>query len=285
MTTMSTVQKVTLRTLHQMKDKSEKIVWVVLYDWPTAVLADQAGVDMILVGDSVAMTMLGLPNTLPITMDVMLHHAEAVTRGAKRAFIVGDMPFMSYQASIDEAVANAGEFMRIGCDAIKLEGGATYAPTVEAIVRAGIPVIGHLGLTPQSASMLGGYRMQGRDAASAKKILDDALALEEAGAFGVLLENVTSETANLVAAKTHFLTFSIGGGPDTDGQLLLSHDILGFTMGLKPKFAKTYGNIAEQVRHVFEEYRRDVKERKYPSEEYLAHMREGEYEKLTKETT
>jgi len=265
-----------------MKQRKEKIVWAVLYDWPTAVLADQAGVDMILVGDSVAMTMLGLPNTLPITMDVMLHHAQAVIRGAKRAFIVGDMPFMSYQASVEDAVRNAGEFMRIGCDAIKLEGGEAFAPTVRAIVNAGIPVIGHLGLTPQSTSMLGGYQVQGRDAISAKRILDDALALEEAGAMGVLLENVAAELADLVAAKTSFLTFSIGGGMDSDGQLLLSHDILGLTLGLKPKFAKTYANIAEQIRAAFEQYGREVKERKYPSEEYLAHMREGEHEKLVK---
>lgn len=279
---MQGVQKVTLRTLHQMKQRKEKIVWVVLYDWPTAVLADQAGVDMILVGDSVAMTMLGLPNTLPITMDVMLHHASAVTRGAKRAFVVGDMPFLSYQASVDEAVRNAGEFMRIGCDSVKLEGGAAFAPTVRAIVNAGIPVIGHLGLTPQSTSMLGGYQVQGRDAVSAKRILDDALALEEAGAIGVLLENVAAELANLIAAKTSFLTFSIGGGPNTDGQLLLSHDVLGLTLGLKPRFAKTYANISEQIKAAFEQYHREVKEGKYPSEEYLSHMREGEQDKLVK---
>ena len=282
---MQEMQKVTLRNLFQMKQRSEKIVWVVLYDWPTAVLADQAGIDMILVGDSVAMTMLGLPNTLSITMDVMLHHASAVARGVKRAFIVGDMPFLSYHTSVGEAVKNAGEFMRVGCDAVKLEGGAAVAPVVRSIVNFGIPVIGHLGLTPQSTSMLGGYHVQGRDAASAKKILDDALALEEAGALGVLLENVTAEIAKQVAtqfAKTPFLTFSIGGGPDTDGQLLLSHDILGLTLGIKPKFAKTYTNIGEQIRIAFEQYHREVKEQLYPSEEYLAHMREGEFEKLVK---
>jgi len=276
------VQKVTLRTLLQMKQRSEKIVWVVLYDWPTAVLADQAGVDMILVGDSVAMTMLGLPNTLPITMDNMLHHARAVVRGVKRAFVVGDMPFLSYQASVEDAVKNAGEFMRIGCDAVKLEGGAAFAPTVRSIVNSGIPVIGHLGLTPQSASLLGGYQVQGRDAISARKIIDDAHALQEAGAIGVLLENVPTEVAKLAATRTSFLTFSIGGGPDSDGQLLLSHDILGLTLGIKPKFAKTYTNIAEQIRLAFEQYRKDVKDQRYPSEEYLSHMREGEFEKLVK---
>jgi len=278
---MQGVEKVTLRTLLQMKHSSEKIVWVVLYDWPAAMLADQAGVDMVLVGDSVAMTMFGLPNTLPITMDIMLCHARAVARGIKRAFIVGDMPFLSYR-NTGEAVKNAGEFMRAGCDAVKLEGGAAMAAIVKSIASFGIPVIGHLGLTPQSASMLGGYEVQGSDSVSAKKILDDARALEEAGAIGVLLENVTAEVAKLVADRSSFLTFSIGGGLETDGQVLLSHDLLGLTLGIKPKFAKTYANLAQQIKSVFEQYRKDVKERRYPSEEYLSHMVEGEFEKLVK---
>ncbi len=276
---MQDMKKVTLRTLLRMQERAEKIVWVVLYDWPMAVLADQAGVDMILVGDSVAMTMLGLPNTLSITMDVMLHHVQAVVRGVKRAFVVGDMPFMSY-VSPEQAVTNAGAFMRVGCDAIKLEGGSAVAPIVKAIVSAGIPAIGHLGLTPQSASLLGGYQVQGRDAVSAQKIIDDARALEDAGAIGVLLENVPVEVAQQVAVDTSFLTFSIGGGPASDGQLLLSHDILGLTLGLKPTFAKSYANISEQIQRAFEQYRQEVKDQKYPSEDYLAHMRVGEFEKL-----
>jgi 3-methyl-2-oxobutanoate hydroxymethyltransferase len=278
---MGAAEKVTLRTLLQMKERSEKIVWVVLYDWPSATLADQAGVDMILVGDSVAMTMLGLPNTLSVTMDIMLHHVRAVVRGVKRAFIVGDMPFLSY-GNPAEAVKNAGEFMRAGCDGVKLEGGVSVASIVRSIVNSGIPVIGHIGLTPQSASILGGYQVQGRDATSAKKILDDARALEQAGAIGVLLENVTAEVARLLAERSSILTFSIGGGLETDGQVLLSHDLLGLTLGVKPKFAKTYANLAEQIGTVFEEYRRDVKERRYPSDEYLSHMKDGEFEKLVK---
>jgi len=276
---MQDMKKVTLRTLLRMQERAEKIVWVVLYDWPMAVLADQAGVDMILVGDSVAMTMLGLPNTLPITMEVMLHHVQAVVRGVKRAFVVGDLPFMSY-VSPEQAVTNAGAFMRVGCDAIKLEGGSAVAPIVKAIVSAGIPAIGHLGLTPQSASLLGGYQVQGRDAVSAQKIIDDACALEDAGAIGVLLENVPVEVAQQVAAETSFLTFSIGGGPASDGQLLLSHDILGLTLGLKPTFAKSYAKISDQIQRAFEQYRQEVKDQKYPSEDYLAHMRAGEFEKL-----
>jgi 3-methyl-2-oxobutanoate hydroxymethyltransferase len=278
---MHGVEKVTLRTLLQMKERSEKIVWMVLYDWPSAVLADQAGVDMILVGDSVAMTMLGLPNTLSITMDIMLYHTRAVVRGVKRAFIVGDMPFLSY-GNAAEAVKNAGEFMRAGCDAVKLEGGVAVAPIVQSIVNSGIPVIGHIGLTPQSVSILGGYQVQGRDSVSAKKMLDDARALEKTGAIGVLLENVTAEVAKLVAERSSTLTFSIGGDLETDGQVLLSHDLLGLSLGIKPKFAKTYTNLAQQIRAVFEEYRRDVKERRYPSEEYLSHMKDGEFEKLVK---
>ena len=276
---MQDMKKVTLRTLLRMQERAEKIVWVVLYDWPMAVLADQAGVDMILVGDSVAMTMLGLPNTLPITMEVMLHHVQAVVRGVKRAFVVGDLPFMSY-VSPEQAVTNAGAFMRVGCDAIKLEGGSAVASIVKAIVSAGIPAIGHLGLTPQSASLLGGYQVQGRDAVSAQKIIDDACALEDAGAIGVLLENVPVEVAQQVAAETSFLTFSIGGGPASDGQLLLSHDILGLTLGLKPTFAKSYAKISDQIQRAFEQYRQEVKDQKYPSEDYLAHMRAGEFEKL-----
>jgi 3-methyl-2-oxobutanoate hydroxymethyltransferase len=273
------ITKVTLRQLLRMKQRSEKIVWIVLYDWPTAILADQAGVDMILVGDSVAMTMLGLPSTLPITMEVMCHHAQAVVRGVKRAFVVGDMPFMSY-VTAENAIKNAGALLRVGCDAVKLEGGESVAPIVNAVVSAGIPVIGHLGLTPQSVSLLGGYHVQGRDAESALQILADAQALEAAGAFGVLLENVPTEVAKTIAEQTSFLTFSIGGGPDTAGQLLLSHDVLGFTLGLKPVFAKSYANIAEQIRSAFQAYSREVRAGQYPTEEYLSHMRDGEYDKL-----
>jgi 3-methyl-2-oxobutanoate hydroxymethyltransferase len=276
---MDQIKKVTLRQLLRMKRRSEKIVWVVLYDWPTAMLADEAGIDMILVGDSVAMTMLGLPSTLPITMDVMLHHAQAVLRGVKRAFVVGDMPFMSYVTG-EDAIKNAGELLRVGCDAVKLEGGKSVASIVKAVVSAGIPVIGHLGLTPQSVSLLGGYHVQGRDADSASKILADAHALEAAGAFGVLLENVPTEVAKTIAEHTSFLTFSIGGGPDTAGQLLLSHDVLGLTLGLKPVLAKSYANIAEQIKSAFQAYSREVRSGQYPTEEYLSHMRNGEYDKL-----
>jgi len=279
---LSERKKVTIRDLMRKKENGEKIVWVVLYDWTTARLADQAGVDMILIGDSLGMTILGYPSTLPVTMDDMLRHAGAVVRGVKYAFIVGDMPFMSYQASEEDAIRNAGRLMSVGCDAVKLEGGAEMAERVRAIVDAGIPVIGHLGLTPQKASMLGGFTVQGRDAESAKRIIDDAKALEEAGAIGVLLENVPAEVAKEVTEETSFLTFSIGGGVETHGQLLLSHDILGLTLGVRPKFAKQYADLKEQILDAFKRYCEDVREKKYPSEEYVVHMKEGEYEKLLK---
>ncbi|MDI3502872.1 MAG: 3-methyl-2-oxobutanoate hydroxymethyltransferase [Archaeoglobi archaeon] len=277
---MSERKKVTVRDLLRKKEKGEKIVWVVLYDWVTASLADEAGVDMILVGDSMGMTVYGYPNTYSVTMDMMVTHVGAVARGAKYAFIVGDMPFMSYQSSNEEAVKNAGRLMSAGADAVKLEGGAEMAERVRAIVDAGVPVIGHLGLTPQKASLLGGFVVQGRDAESAKRIIEDAKALEEAGAIGVLLENVPAEVAKEVSRRVSILTFSIGGGVETDGQLLLSHDILGLTLGVRPKFAKQYANLASEILEAFRKYCEDVRTMRYPSEEYVVHMKEGEYEKL-----
>jgi 3-methyl-2-oxobutanoate hydroxymethyltransferase len=277
---MSERRKITINSLMKKKVKGEKIVWLVVYDWPMAVLADQVGVDMLLVGDSVAMTMLGYSNTLPMTMGDMIHHARAVTRGAKYAFIVGDMPFMSYQTGVNNAIRNAGRFMKVGCDAVKLEGGAEMADIVRAVVNMGIPVIGHLGLTPQRASMLGGYTVQGRDAETAKKLITDAITLEKAGAMGVLLENVPTEVGTEVRKETSILTLGIGCGPDYDGQCLLSHDVLGLTLGVKPKFAKQYVDLKAQILDAFTRYRDEVIQVKYPSEEYLAHMKEGEYEKL-----
>jgi len=277
---LSEREKVTVGDLLRKKERGEKIVWVVLYDWVTASLADEAGVDMILVGDSMGMTVYGYPNTYSVSMDMMVTHVEAVARGAKYAFIVGDMPFMSYQPSNEEAVRNAGRLMSAGADAIKLEGGAEMAERVRAIVDAGIPVIGHLGLTPQKASLLGGFVVQGRDAESAKRIIEDAKALEEAGAIGVLLENVPAEVAKEVSENVSILTFSIGGGVETDGQLLLSHDILGLTLGVRPKFAKQYANLASEILEAFRKYCEDVRAMRYPSEEYVVHMKEGEYEKL-----
>lgn len=273
-------KKITLHDLLKKKRRNEKIPWVVLYDWSTAMLADEAGVDMLLVGDSVGMTMLGYPNTLPVTMSEMIHHTRAVVRAVKYAFIIGDMPFMSYQPSIETAVRNAGRFMKAGCDAVKLEGGAEVAGMVKRIVDMGIPVMGHIGLTPQRVSLLGGYKVQGKDAETARKIVDDANALEKAGAFAVILENVPCEVAKVASEHTSFLTFSCGGGQDSDGQVLLSHDILGLTMGIKPRFAKQYANLREVIFSAFSDFCKEVREGKYPSEEYIVHMEKEDYDKL-----
>ncbi len=275
-------KKVTIRTLLRKKEAGEKIVWLVVYDYPTALLADEAGVDMVLIGDSLGMNVLGYDTTLPVTMEEMLHHTRAVVRGVKYAFIVGDMPFMSYQPSVEEAIKNAGAFLKAGCDAVKMEGGAEIADRVKAIVDFGIPVIGHLGLTPQKVSMLGGYRLQGRTAEEAKKILEDAKALEEAGAFAVLIENTAAEVTRLVAEETDLIVFSIGGGPYCHGQLLLAPDVLGIGK-IRPWFAKTYVNLRELVLDAFRRYCEDVRSGAYPDpKEHTRYMQEGEYEKLLK---
>ena len=274
-------KKVTIRTLMKKKEAGEKIVWLVVYDYPTALLADEAGVDMVLIGDSLGMNVLGYETTLPVTMEEMLHHTKAVVRAVKYAFIVGDMPFMSYQPSVEEAIKNAGAFLKAGCDAVKIEGGAEVADRVKAIVDFGIPVIGHLGLTPQKVSMLGGYRLQGKTAEDAKKIIEDAKALEEAGAFGVLIENTTAEVAKLVAEETDLIVFGIGGGPYCHGQLLLAPDVLGIGK-IRPWFAKTYVNLRELILKAFKSYCDDVRKGLYPAEEHTRHMDKEEYEKLLK---
>ena len=274
-------KKVTIRTLMKKKEADEKIVWLVVYDYPTALLADEAGVDMVLIGDSLGMNVLGYETTLPVTMEEMLHHTKAVVRAVKYAFIVGDMPFMSYQPSVEEAIKNAGAFLKAGCDAVKIEGGAEVADRVKAIVDFGIPVIGHLGLTPQKVSMLGGYRLQGKTAEDAKKIIEDAKALEEAGAFGVLIENTTAEVAKLVAEETDLIVFGIGGGPYCHGQLLLAPDVLGIGK-IRPWFAKTYVNLRELILKAFKSYCDDVRKGLYPAEEHTRHMDKEEYEKLLK---
>ncbi len=275
-------EKVTIRTLMRKKERGEKIVWLVVYDYPTALLADEAGVDMVLVGDSLGMNVLGYDNTLPVTMDEMLHHTRAVVRAVKYAFIVGDMPFMSYQPSVEEAIKNAGAFLKAGCDAVKMEGGAEIADCVKAIVDFGIPVIGHLGLTPQKISALGGYRLQGKTAEDARKIVEDAKALEEAGAFAVLIENTAAEVAKLVAEETDLIVFGIGGGPYCHGQLLLASDVLGIGK-IRPWFVKTYVDLRKLILDAFKHYCEDVRSGAYPDlKEHTRYMAEGEYRKLLK---
>src|SRR5918912_1492337 len=262
-------KKVTIATLAALRARGEPAVFVTAYDYPTAVFADRAGVDMMLVGDSAAMTMLGHPTTVSITMDEMLVFARAVCRGAARAFVVGDLPFLSYQVSDEEAVRNAGAFVAAGCDAVKCEGGARVARRVRAMADAGIAVMGHLGLTPQSLGQLGGYRVQGKTLAAVRRLADDALALQDAGAFAVLLEAVPAEAAAYVRERVETLVYGIGAGPHVDGQLVISHDILGNFVGdIRPRFVRRYAQLDETVTAAFRTYAEDVRAGRFPAAEH-----------------
>ena len=248
--------KVTLRTLFGKVDAGEPISWLTCYDYPTAYFQEQAGIDMILVGDSLGMTMLGYDTTLPVTMEDMIRHTQAVRRGAPTPFLVGDMPYMSYQPSIESAIRNAGRFMaEADCDSIKLEGGEEMADRIEGIVKAGIPAMGHLGLTPQSVAALGGYRVQGQGALQAKKIIDAAKALEEAGAFGILLEMVPDRVCKIITERAEdCIIISLGSGPHAHGQLLIYHDMFGLYPKFKPRMAKVFGNAGEVILNGLKQY-------------------------------
>lgn len=262
-------RKVTTATLAVLRARGEKAVFVTAYDYATASFADRAGVDMVLVGDSAAMTMLGLPNTLGIGMDEMLVFARAVARAVRRAFVVGDLPFLSYQPSDETAVRSAGAFLAAGCDAVKCEGGVRMVPRVRAMVDAGIAVMGHLGLTPQSLGQLGGYRVQGKSLAAAERLAVDAQALEEAGVFSVLLEAVPAETAAFVRERVAVPVYGIGAGPHVDGQLVISHDMLGNFVGeVAPRFVKRYADIGAQIERAFLEYAREVRSGEFPGSEH-----------------
>ncbi len=280
----ATRKKITLPYLFKKVKQGEPISWLTCYDYPTAYLQEEAGVEMILVGDSLGMTMLGYDSTLPVTMDDMIRHAAAVRRGAPTAFVIGDMPYMTYQPSNELAVKNAGRFMaEAGCDAIKLEGGAAMAPRIKAIVDAGIPAIGHLGLTPQSVSSLGGFRLQGKNAALAKKIVDDAKALEEAGAFAILLELVPDRLCQIITERAeNCIIMSLGSGPHAHGQLLIYHDMFGLYPKFKPRMAKVYGNAGEVILNGLKSYVQEVKEQVFPAPENYFGMKDEEYEELKK---
>jgi 3-methyl-2-oxobutanoate hydroxymethyltransferase len=274
-------KKITVRQIQAMKARGEPISMLTAYDYPTALVMDQAGMDIILVGDSLGMVELGYESTLPVTMDEMIHHCKAVSRGAKYALLVGDMPFLSYQASNSEAVHNAGRFLQeAGMNAVKLEGGGERATTVEAIVNAGIPVMGHLGLTPQSVHKLGGFRPQGRDAEAAYKLLEDALILQQAGCFSLVLESIPGRLAELVSLRLDIPTIGIGAGVGCDGQVLVAHDMLGLFERFTPKFVKRYANLAETMRGAFSDYIGDVKARSFPDAEHTIDMKDDEWERL-----
>lgn len=279
---MSERKKVTLPMLFAKVEKGEPITWLTCYDYPTAYFQEQAGVDMILVGDSLGMTMLGYDSTLPVTMDDMIRHTQAVRRGSPNAFLIGDMPYMSYQPSNEIAVKNAGRFMaEAACDAIKLEGGAEMAERVAAISAAGIPAFGHLGLTPQSASALGGFRLQGKDAWRAKKIIDDAKVLEEAGAVAILLELVPDKVCQIITECSEAsIIMSLGSGPDAHGQLLIYHDLFGLYPKFKPRMAKVYGNAGEVIQQGLEAYVSEVQNKEFPQPENYFGMKEAEHKEL-----
>ncbi|NQT46317.1 MAG: 3-methyl-2-oxobutanoate hydroxymethyltransferase [Candidatus Omnitrophica bacterium] len=274
-------KKVTIPELQNIKAKGEKITMLTAYDYPMAKIMDEAGIDMILVGDSLGMVVLGYESTLPVTMDEMIHHTKAAKRGTKSAFLVGDMPFMSYQASIEDAVCNAGRFMKEGgCDAVKLEGGAEVIKQAKAIFDAGIPVVGHLGLTPQSATKLGGFKVQGKDAEAAKRIIDDALKLQEAGCFSIILECIPDKLAKMITEKVTVPTIGIGAGPDCDGQVLVTHDMVGLFDRFVPKFAKQYVKLSDQMGGAFREYIAEVKKGEFPTQKHSFVMKQEELEKV-----
>lgn len=274
-------KKVTPVDVQAMKKQGKRITMLTAYDYPMALLEDRAGIDIILVGDSLAMTVLGHENTLPVTMDEMLHHTKAVARGAKHCLILGDMPFMSYNTSEREAIHNAGRFMKeAGADAVKLEGGVSVKETVRAIVRGGIPVMGHIGLTPQTVSMLGGFKVQGKDAQAAQKIIDDALALQDAGAFSVLLEAVPAPIAKMVTERLTVPTIGIGAGVHCDGQVLVVHDMLGLFDRFTPKFAKKYVNLSEVILKALDAYKEEVIKGEFPTDQHSFHIDEKELGKM-----
>jgi 3-methyl-2-oxobutanoate hydroxymethyltransferase len=274
-------KKVTPVDVQAMKKQGKRITMLTAYDYPMALLEDRAGIDIILVGDSLAMTVLGHENTLPVTMDEMLHHTKAVARGAKHCLILGDMPFMSYNTSEREAILNAGRFMKeAGADAVKLEGGVSVKETVRAIVRGGIPVMGHIGLTPQTISMLGGFKVQGKDAQAAQKIIDDALALQDAGAFSVLLEAVPAPIAKMVTERLTVPTIGIGAGVHCDGQVLVVHDMLGLFDRFTPKFAKKYVNLSEVILKALDAYKEEVIKGEFPTDQHSFHIDEKELGKM-----
>lgn len=283
-TAASPRKKVTTLTFRQKKERGEPITMLTAYDYPTAMAVDKAGIDSILVGDSLAMVVLGYENTLPVTMEEMLHHARAVARGAKSSMLIGDMPFMSYQVSAEEAVRNAGRFLQQGgMDAVKLEGGRERADAVRAIVGAGIPVMGHLGLTPQSVHQLGGFRAQGKNALAAKRLLEDAQILEEAGAFSLVLESVPARLAEFISKKISIPTIGIGAGLGCDGQVLVTHDLLGLFDRFTPKFVKKYANLHETMNKAFAEYIDDVETKRFPAPEHTVEMTDEEWAEFQKE--
>ena len=266
-------RKMTIPDIQRKKQEGRKITLLTAYDYPSGRLIDEAGVDIILIGDSLAMTVLGYESTVPITMDEMVHHAKAVKRGVKYGLIVGDMPFMTYNIGEKETVRNAGKFIKEGgCGAVKIEGGIEMAAIVKTLVKAGIPVLGHIGLTPQTATQLGGFKVQGKDAKSAQRLIDSALALEKAGCFAVILECVPDKLAKLITEKLEIPTIGIGAGVYCDGQALVTNDMIGLFDRFTPKFVKKYADLWPLLLNAFKRYKDEVEGGKFPTEIGRAHV-------------
>lgn len=273
--------KFTVSSFIEFKEKERKISMLTAYDYSTAKLLDEAGVDTILVGDSLGMVMLGYEDTLSVTMDDMLHHTKAVARGVKNAFVIGDMPFMSYHISVEESVRNAGRFIKeAGADAIKLEGGSDVIDKARAIVKAQIPVVGHLGLTPQSVNMFGGFKVQGKSEAQAKKLIEEALLLEEAGCCAVVLECVPEKLAKIVSGKLSIPTIGIGAGKYCDGQVLVIQDMLGMYSDFVPKFVKKFADVGTSMKTAVAEYKKEVQDMTFPEEKHTFKIKDEVLEKL-----
>jgi 3-methyl-2-oxobutanoate hydroxymethyltransferase len=276
-------KKLTRFDLQQMKEKGEKAAWMTAYDFTTAQLAEKAGMDMLLVGDSLGMAVYGYPGTVPVTLEQSMYHTEAVRRGAPNTFVIGDMPFGSYHGSVNDAVQNAVQYhKKCGVDCVKLEGGSRVAHIIRAIADSGMLVMGHVGLTPQSTGALGGFKAQGRTAESARVILEDARAVSDAGAFAVLVEAVPPEVTQLIARELPIPVYGIGAGVECDGQVMIVSDILGIFQAFTPKFVKKYANLGAEMLNVFEAYAKDVRTGRFPAEEHTYRMIEGEFEKLAK---
>lgn len=274
-------EKVTILKLREKMSRGEPITMLTAYDYPLALLEEKAGIDIILVGDSLGMTVLGMDTTLPVTMEIMIPHCQAVRRGAPNAFLVGDMPYMTYQVSKEEAIRNAGRFMaEAGCDCVKLEGGRNMADVVEALTKATIPVMGHIGLTPQSLAQLGGFKAQGRDADTAIRLIEDAKILEEAGIVALLVEAVPPEVCQIITQRATVPVISLGSGPHAHGQCLIVHDMLGFFDRFTPKFVKKYADVNRAILAALEEYRKDVCAKAFPGPEHTYSIKAEELEKV-----
>ena len=274
-------KKVTIADLQQKKETGKKITMMTAYDYPTSRLVDQAGIDTILVGDSLGMVMLGYDSTVPVTMDEMIHHCRAVCRGTKNSFVIGDMPFLSYQINIERAIENAGRFIKeAGCESIKLEGGSEMVQVVKAIVDAGIPVCAHIGLTPQTATKLSGFRVQGKDAESARQLVNSAKALQEAGAFMIVMECIPDVLAAKITKELTIPTIGIGAGKDCDGQVLVYHDLVGLFERFTPRFVKQYINLAPKIQEALVKFREEVEAGDFPGPEHTFGMKEEEAEKI-----